>query len=247
MNINIAICDDEQRQTEYIKMLVKKWADTSNIKVNIGLFGSAEEFKSAWSGNGIFDILLLDIQMGGQNGVELAKDLRRTDENLIIIFITALTDFISDGYEVSALHYLIKPIKETKLSETLDKAYKNLTQSKKYLIINSKGKDCRILFEDILYIEAFKHYVIIAAADGIEYEVRSNISDIENELDNSFFRCQRSYIVMIKHIQHISKTDVLLDNGKLISLSRNIYKQLYKAFIRYFKGKEEFSDGGEEK
>ena len=237
MELRIAICDDEQKQSEYVNTIVNKWVSINNIKVNIEIFNSAESFKNKHK---MFDILLLDIQMGGQSGIELARELRRTDDNLIIIFITALTDFISEGYEVSAMHYLVKPIKESKLFETLDKAYKNFTQYKKFLIVNSKGKDCRILFEDIVYIEAFKHYVIVTAADGTEYEVRSNISSIENDLDNSFFKCQRSYIVMIKHIKHITKTEVFMDNGRIISLSRNIYKDLYTAFIGYFKGKEEF-------
>ena len=165
----------------------------------------------------------------------LAKDLRKTDEKLIIIFITALPDFIYEGYDVSALHYLMKPVRENKLFEILDKAYKNLTQAKKYLIINSNGKDYRILFDDIICIEAIRNYVIITAVNG-QYEVRQNISKIEEELDNSFFRCQRSFIVMLKHIKHISKTEVLLNNGKIISLSRNIYKDIYKAFVNYFKG-----------
>ncbi|GHU35623.1 DNA-binding response regulator [Clostridia bacterium] len=243
MEIKIAVCDDEAEQASYIKFVAVEWAEQNNIQTQIDMFDSAENFKSAWDEGKKFDILLLDIQMGGQNGVELAKDLRKSDENLIIVFITALPDFIADGYDVSALHYLMKPVKEDKLFAILDKAYKILTQSKKYLIVNSDGKDYRILFDDILYIEAVKHNVIIAAADGSEYEVRRNISDIESELDNSFFRCQRSYIVMIKHIQYISKSDVLLDNGKTISLSRNIYKDLYRAFIRYFKGiNEEISD-----
>jgi DNA-binding LytR/AlgR family response regulator len=244
MEIKIAVCDDEHQQTEYIKMLVSKWADENNIKITVDLFDSAESFKSAWSEAQRFDILLLDIQMGGQNGVELAKDLRSTDENLIIVFITALTDYMLEGYDVSALHYLVKPVQEHKFFDVLDKAYKNLTQSKKFLIVNSDGKDCKILFDNIVYIEASKHYVTIKTTDGAEYEVRRNISSIEKELDNSFFRCQRSYIIMLKHVKHISKTEVLLDNGKIISLSRNIYKDLYNAFIKYFKGKEEFLDEG---
>ncbi|MCL2774065.1 MAG: LytTR family DNA-binding domain-containing protein [Oscillospiraceae bacterium] len=239
MNIKIAICDDEAKQTQYVKSVVGNWAEQNRVQIQTDMFDSAENFKLALADNKDFDILLLDIQMGGQNGVELAKDLRKTDEKLIIIFITALPDFIYDGYDVSALHYLMKPVQENKLRETLDKAYKNLTQAKKFLIINSDGKDYRILFDDILYIESLKHYVKISTSDGKEYETRRNIGDIENELDNSFFKCQRSYIVMLKHIQYISKNDVLLDNGKTISLSRNIYKDLYSAFIKYFKGKEE--------
>ena len=235
MKINIAVCDDEAEQTQYVKSVVSKWAGENRMEIHIDMFDSAENFKSAVTDGKKFDILLLDIQMGGQNGVELARELRKTDSTTVIIFITALADYLQEGYDVSAMHYLIKPIKENKFFEILDKAYKNITQDKKFLIVNSGGKDCRILFSDILYIEAVRNYVIIAAADG-EYEVRQNISRIEEDLDNSFFRCQRSYIVMLKHIKYISKTEVLLDNGKTIPLSRNIYKDLYKAFINYFKG-----------
>jgi DNA-binding LytR/AlgR family response regulator len=235
MEIKIAVCDDEYQQAEYIKMLVKKWAEDSNNKINIEMFNSAENYKAAWSENKNYDILLLDIQMSGQNGIELAKELRLSDDNTTIIFITAVADFISDGYDVSALHYLIKPIKEDKFYEVLDKAYKSLTESKKFLIINSDGKDYRLLFDDIIYIESIRNHVIIKTLET-QYEVRQNISRIEEELDNSFFRCQRSYIVMLKHIKYISKNEVLLNNGETISLSRNIYKDLYKAFINYFKG-----------
>ena len=235
--INIAICDDESQQTEYVKMLVGKWSAENNIQINIDTFDSAETFKTA---RNIYDILLLDIQMGGQNGVELAKELRETgdNDNLIIIFITAVVDFIDEGYEVSALHYLLKPVNENKLYATLDKAYKKITQDKKFLIVNSDNKDCHILFEDILYIEAVKHSVDIVTVEGKHYEVRQSISQIEAELDNSFFRCQRSYIVMLKHIKYISKKDLLLDSGMTISLSRNVYQDLYRAFIKYFKGDE---------
>ena len=235
MEINIAVCDDEPEQTEYIKMLVKKWAEQNRVQIQTDMFDSAENFKAALIDGKEYNILLLDIQMDGQNGVELARELRKTDGKTVIIFITALTDYLQEGYDVSALHYLIKPIKENKFFEILNKAYANITQGKKFLIVNSGGKDCRILFGDILYIEAVRNYVVIAAIDG-EYEVRQNISKIEEDLDNSFFRCQRSFIVMLKHIKYISKTEVLLDNGKTIPLSRNIYKDLYKAFINYFKG-----------
>ena len=102
MEIKIAVCDDEHQQTEYIKSLVNKWADVKNIEINIDMFDSAENIKSVWSENKNFDILLLDIEMSGQNGVELAKDIRKTDEKLVIIFVTGFADYISEGYDVSA-------------------------------------------------------------------------------------------------------------------------------------------------
>ena len=207
MDINIAICDDESEQTEYIKMLVSKWADENNIEINIDMFESAENFKFAWSESKKYDILLLDIQMGGQNGVELARDLRGTDGKLIIVFITALPDFISDGYEVSALHYLIKPISENKLFETLDRAVKKINKPKKTLFIDADGVNFKILLDEIVYIEAFGHLTSVNTTNG-KYDIQQNIGQIEKDLSSDFFRCHRSYIVNLKYVRQISKTEI---------------------------------------
>jgi Response regulator of the LytR/AlgR family len=226
--INITICEDDIIQAEYLKALITN----GNFPAEITVFDSAESFKSAQ--NIATDILLLDIQMGGQNGFELAKELRAADKKMVIIFITAIADYIHDGYDVSALHYLLKPVNETKFHEILTKAYESVNSPEKSLIIHSDNKDINVAFGNILYIEAFRNSSVIVTADAV-YEVRQNISGIEKELDTGFFRCQRSFIVSLKHIRHISKTEVLLTNGKAISLSRNIYEALYRAFINYFK------------
>ena len=231
--IKITICEDDTAQADYLKSLVSAWADENAITAEIAMFDSAESFKSAQ--NFTADIMLLDIQMGGQNGFELAKEIRAYDKKVMIIFITAVSDFIHDGYDVSALHYLLKPLNESKFSETLTKAYSSISAADKSLIVHSDNKDIGIMFGDILYIEAFRNSSVIVTADA-SYEVRQNISGIEKALDSGFFRCQRSFIVSLKHIKYISKTEVLLTNGKAISLSRNVYDALYKAFIGYFKG-----------
>lgn len=233
MNTKIAICDDEPHQSEYIKSLINKWADKNNIKAVINIFESAEAFKAKWKTHN-YAMLLLDIQMEGQNGIELAKELRLTDDKLIITFITALPDYIHIGYDVAAMHYLIKPINEDKLYDILSRAYQSISDADRFMMVNSNGRDCLILYKDILYIEAFRNYISIVTSDS-QYEVKENISHIEHELDDSFFRCQRSYIVSLKHIKYISKTEVELNNGVKISLSRNIYNDLYRAFINYHK------------
>lgn len=94
MEIRIAICDDEQHQAQYIKTLVDKWADKNNIIAAVTMFVSAENFKAAWSAGKTFEILLLDIQMDGQNGIELAKEIRKSDTMTAIVFITGFADFI---------------------------------------------------------------------------------------------------------------------------------------------------------
>ena len=229
MEIKIAVCDDEPEQAQYIKSIVSKWDN----KVTIDMFGGAENFKAAWSENKNFDILLLDIEMGGQNGVELARDLRKTDEKLVIIFITGFSDYISEGYDVSALHYLMKPVKEDKLFEVLNKAVKNLAQTNKSLVLAVDGEAHRIPLSEIRYIEAQDHYVVIRAVSR-EYKTKMNLSEIEKSLDNGFFRCQRSFIVNLKFVYKITRAFIVLDDMTEIPLSRNLYEAANQAVIKFF-------------
>ena len=239
MKIKIAICDDESHQAEYVKTLVNKWAEKNNIGVTIDMFNSAEQFKTEQFENKLFDILLLDVQMGGQNGVELAREIRQSDTTLSIIFITGFTDFISEGYDVSALHYLIKPVKQDKLFDTLNRALEKLEKSKKtdILLIGADGVNFKIPLDEIIYIEAFGHTVTIHTAKS-KYDIQQNIGQIENELNSNFFRCHRSYIAGLKYVRQITKTEILLDTGNTIPLSRRIYNAMNQAFIDYYKTEE---------
>jgi len=233
MEIKIAVCDDEHQQTEYTKMLVNKWADDNDVEITINMFGSAENFKSAWSENNAFDILLLDIEMSGQNGVELAKDLRKSDEKLIIVFITGFSDYMSEGYDVSALHYLMKPVKEDKLYEVLDKALAGLRKTSRTILFPKTGGDVKIKADDIIYAEVLSHTVILYLADGGSEEFFMRISDMDKLLGGGFFKCHRSYIVSMKYVRRVTKTAMILDDGREIPLSRNLYDDANQMFIKY--------------
>ena len=233
MEIKIAICDDEQHQTEYIKMLVSKWANENNIKIMIDMFESAENFKCVWSENKIFDILLLDIEMKGQNGIELAKEIRQSDNKLVIIFITGFVDYMSEGYDVSALHYLIKPINESKFFEVLDKAVRSLNKEPEILTLEINRKNVIIPLREIIYIESSLNFIIINTADG-QYKIKMSLTEIEDKLGGGFFKCTRSFIVGLRYIQIITKKEILLTNGASIPLGRGLYQDINDAFIKYF-------------
>ena len=233
MEIKIAICDDEHQQTEYVKMLVNKWADENNIKINISMFDSAENFKAALNDGKVYDILLLDIQMGGQNGVELAKEMRFSGDKTPIIFITAITDYISEGYDVSALHYLIKPINTDKFYTVLDKAVKNLTKSNNAIFISADDGDIRVLIDDIIYIESFDHFLEVVTVHE-KLTVKIPMYELEKQLSNSFIRCHRCYIVNLKYVRKITRTEIILDSNATIPLSRRLYADVNRAMIKYF-------------
>lgn len=234
--VNIAICDDEKLQIELLKKYVEAWAKKFNIKVKIEAFYSAESFEFNWSMDKKYDILLLDIQMSGINGIELAHRIRKNDKLLNIIFITAISDYIGQGYDLDAINYLIKPIKEEKLYECLNKALDKITIEEKSVLIESDGEIIRLKQDDIIYIEAFSHYVDIVTTE-YKYTIRKNIGLIEKELEeNPFVRCHRSYIVGLKHIKKIGKDNLELDNGHMVPVSRRQLANTSKAFIRYYKG-----------
>lgn len=234
--LNIAICDDEKIEVELLNTYVKNWAKRNRIKLEIEFFYSGESFEFQWQADKSYDILLLDIEMPGINGVELAKRIRKKDDQLDIIFITAIPDYIGEGYDVSAINYLIKPIREEKLYECLDRSIEDIGRDKKTILIDADGDIIRINQEDIVYIESISHEIEINTIKD-KYITRKNIGVIEKELDKgAFVRCHRSYIVGLKHIKKITKKNVEIDSGHLVPVSRRQYKKTNKAFIDYFRG-----------
>ncbi|MCL2189842.1 MAG: LytTR family DNA-binding domain-containing protein [Defluviitaleaceae bacterium] len=236
LNLRLAICDDEAPQRLYLHGIVTKFAQTRATSVIIDVFESAEQFLLGSATE--YDIILLDIQMGALNGVELAHKIRKENERTAIIFITALPDFVQEGYEVSALHYLTKPVSENKLLEVLDKAaarFSKEAQEKPSLLLPVDGAQRRIPLADILYIESLAHYVLITTVTHV-HNVKMPISKLEALLDANFIHCHRSYIANIRHISKITKTDITFENGKEIPLSRRLYGTVNKAFAAHVRG-----------
>ncbi len=234
--IKLAICDDEQIQIDNLNKLVCSWAKEFNLRVNTTHYTSAESFLFCYEEEKNFDILLLDIEMGEVNGVELAKRIRKDNERIQIIFITAFADFIAEGYDVSALHYLMKPVSKEKLFEVLNKAVERIKRQDKPLLTDN----IKINPSEIAYIEAFARSCEIKLISGERVTSMAKISTLEGELNGDFcgefIRCHRSYIVGIRHIKQITKTELLLDSGDVLPLSRRLYVDVNKAFISFFKG-----------
>ncbi len=102
-----AVCDDRPEDSRLVARLASRWARQAGAEAEIESFPSAEAFLFRYEEKKDFDVLLLDIEMTGMDGVELARTVRRDNEAVQIVFITGYSDYIAEGYEVSALHYLI--------------------------------------------------------------------------------------------------------------------------------------------
>ena len=117
-----AICDDRAEDAQLVAQYVREWGESREESVALEMFPSAEAFLFAYDEDKNFDLLLLDVEMGGMDGVTMARRVRAENTAVQIVFITGYTDYIAEGYDVAALHYLVKPVREEKLFEVLDRA-----------------------------------------------------------------------------------------------------------------------------
>lgn len=225
----IAICDDCEADRKYISSEVLRWAQNSHKNVNISTFSSAEGFLFRYSEEKDFDILLLDIEMGDMDGVTLAKTLRKENDSVQIVFITGYSDYIAEGYDVAALHYLMKPIKEEKLFSVLDRAVKKLSENEKTLKLESGGETVLVPVYKIKYAEVYGNYVTVHADSDIT--VKMTLGALEKELDGRFFRVGRSALVNLSQISRVSKTEIKLLGGGSVPLPRGAYESVNRAII----------------
>ena len=220
MKLNIAIIDDEAPFRKRIATAVDEWVEKSKISATVNEYSSAESFLFAYEEKKDYDLLLLDIEMDGINGVEMAKQIRREDETVQIIFITGYPDYMCQGYDLSALHYLIKPVFDEKLFEVLDRALKNIRKGGNRVIFTTDGGKKVVTLDAILYAESDSHNMHIVTTDGT-FDVRMTISSLAKILGSEFISTHRSYIVNLSHIVFLSKSDMTLDSGEKIPISRN--------------------------
>ncbi|MGN1086684.1 MAG: LytR/AlgR family response regulator transcription factor [Porcipelethomonas sp.] len=227
--LTIAICDDDNRQISALKNMLTEW----NSRIVIVEYNSAEQFLFGYADKPC-DLLLLDIEMGDMNGMELARNLRAKGDMLPIIFITGFSEYMGEGYDVEALHYLLKPVDKNKLFAVLDR-YADRHKADRIVILPVGDEFVCVNSDDIVYLEAFGKKTQVTLRDGKEIICTCGLSTTAEKLGNGFVPCHRSYVVNIRYIHSISKTEITLDSGKKIPLSRRLYDSVNKVFINYYK------------
>ena len=225
----IAICDDLATDRKYLSSLCEIWSRHNRYRIKISEFTSAENFLFHYAEKKDFDILLLDIEMGAMDGVTMARKLRQDNQTVQIIFITGYADYISDGYEVDALHYLMKPIQEEKFFTVLDRAVTKLIKNEKFLNIISQGEMIRLPICQINYAEVNSNYITIHSQQTIT--LKMTLSELEKKLDSHFFRAGRSALVNLKKISRVTKEEIYLQDGSILPLPRGAYEKVNPAII----------------
>lgn len=229
MEYAVSICDDSKVDREYLSVLVKKWAEKTGREVRTFEYPSAEQFLFHFPDQGT-DLLLLDIEMGGMDGVTLAKKLRSKNDALQIVFITGYSDYIAEGYEVSALHYLMKPVKEEKLFSVLNRAAEKIQKNERLLVLETGGELVCLPIYRIRYADVQGNYVTVHA-DG-DHTAKMTLSQLEKQLDDRFYRVGRSAIVNLTQVARVTKADIILNDGTRVPLPRGAYEGVNQAIIK---------------
>ena len=234
--MNIVICEDNIEELNIINEYIEQWSKNNNIKVKIDKYQSSESFLFEWTDYNKYDIVFFDIKMKKVSGIELSNLVREKNKVVDIVFVTGMIEYALHGYKVSAMQYLLKPIKQDDIYSCLNKVLERIDstdESSKFMIIKTPKKSMKLNYDEIYYFEMFSPNIVIHTIKE-EIALRKKISEIEKELkSSSFIRCHRSYIVNLKYVKSISKKTIILENEVNIPLSRNKYKEVNDYFINY--------------
>lgn len=225
--MKIAVVDDEKVIREQICALIKKQMPGEQPKA----YASGEELLSSGER---FDIIFLDIQMDGRNGIETARCLRKQQEETVLVFITGIREYVFDALDLYAFQYLLKPVDEKKLAGVLERAAKEVQKKKERRGLFIKTRNLTLSQADILYIESKAKKVEIHVAGVKEsIEIYASMEELFKELGEDFYRCHRAYIVNMAYIAEYSSDSILLTNGDKVYLAKKKYGEFVKAYMWY--------------
>ena len=239
--MTICYCEDESAQAKAFAIKIDQWAKNKNTVVRTDLFECAEEYLFKAEQNA-YDVIFLDISMRGQNGMELARQIREKEKDVILVFVTSDASYVFDGYEVGAYRYLMKPVDEEKLWEILDYArMQKEVEEENYILVKKDSQSVRVNLKDIIYIEAQKHYVNLCMENKESINIKTAFTELlqeTQEKSDTILLTHRSYAVNIEKVVRIERTECVLSDSSVIPVSRSFYKEVNEAFIKYHLGRE---------
>lgn len=229
--MKIAICDDEKVMHKELKRCLEMYAEERKLIFMYHDFLSGSELLSS---DQEFDIVFMDYQMDGIDGLETARRLRQRNKDVTIIFLTSYEKVVFDSFSVNTFRFLVKPIDMQKLTAAMD-AYLSSLDDDNFIVIKSDDDIKRINIDDIMYAEADGKYCIIRTVDGsIKY--KKTLSEFEELLpEERFFRTHRSYLVGFRHVLSHTSADISFDNKEKALISKTKLASFKREFMDYIK------------
>ncbi len=231
--IHIAICDDEKHMSDQIRAMASDFFRKKNREIRLRTFLSGEELLND---EGQIDILFLDIQMKGMDGLETARKLRAGQFRGFLIFITVLKEMVFQSFEVQAYDYLVKPVDEKQFGKTMERLFASMQNASEDSLLVQKGYEGRIIREDeIVFCEVIDRKIYLNLASGEVVNYYERIENLETKLGSHFFRCHRSYLINLKHLKGYKNGTACMDNGKEVPVSRLRSREFSGVVLQYMK------------
>jgi len=231
--VKIAVCDDDQHDRDLLCAKLRKAVSERKLMAEIAVFDSGEGLIAALDKNG-YGMFFLDIYMKGISGVEAAREIRRRGSDAAIVFTTNSPDHMAEGFDLGALHYLVKPFELEAVEVALDRCVKHTGALEAYIEVTTGNSRRRVLLSDILFAEARDNYCALKTP-GEEIPVRVPLFEMEAQLhDERFLRCQRSYIINMDHALRMEGNEFVMSDGTLIPVRRQERSQM-KATLEFYR------------
>ncbi|MCH5162038.1 MAG: response regulator transcription factor [Clostridiales bacterium] len=233
--LTMAVVDDEREHIERFKELVARFfADFPRYgsEYNVVEFSSGEKLLENYAPR--YDVIFLDIDMDGINGMKTAKLIRKTDESTPIIFITRMARYAIEGYAVAALDFIVKPLDYASFSVKMKRAFSRMAKNKSQRIqLNVEGEVVFVDVRDILYVEVLKHVVVWHTKKG-DYRAWGSLKDAAEQIeDPNFCMCNRCYLVNLRHVKGLDKNTVRVGDEELL-ISRYRRKEFLETLAQYY-------------
>ncbi|HJC39675.1 MAG TPA: LytTR family DNA-binding domain-containing protein [Candidatus Mediterraneibacter faecigallinarum] len=229
--LQLAVCDDERVFRSDLRKILGTELELCGIDYHISEFTSGEELIAGLE-KADCQILFLDIEMKGIDGVEAARRLRETKRQMEIVFVTSYADFVFQGYEVRALNYILKPYEPEKIAAVLHTALEALDiEAEKYYVIDQRGGSIRVPLSSVKYFSSDRRTVHAVTTEQ-EYTFYEKLSDLETELPDTFVRIHNRYLVHLKYLDAVRQNTAVVD-GEELPVSRSCKSGLSIAFAKY--------------
>lgn len=235
--IHIAICDDSKQERQILAVLFKRYQELHATPLQIHIFQNGFSLLDAIDQGKRFDITILDILMPGENGIEIARNIRASGTDTEIIFLTSSPEYAVDSYEVKAQNYLLKPVTEEKFFASIDSILAELDEkdTASFIIYTTEKQYSRIRVSSLVYGEVTHRTITLHLADQTMISAVMTFTEFQDILKvyPDFIYPHRSYAVNMNYIQYVTKSDIILTNGQKIPLSRNNYTKISEQFLNF--------------
>ena len=229
--IGVAIVEDEAFYVQQLKKYLHRYKSEHDESIRITVFSDGDEIVESYRAD--YDIIFLDVQMPFLDGMTTAEVIRKKDAEVIIIFITNMSQYAIQGYAVDALDYVLKPLSYFAFEQRVDKAISQIKQrTKKYISIPLKGGIQKLDVSQIFYLESQGHFLLYHTASGVYTSICTMKKEEERFLGMPFCRCNKGYLVNLEHVVGIQDGCVMV-HGDRLQLSRLRRKEFMEALTNY--------------